>query len=83
MADSFSKVGDFFELSGVPRVDSFRLERRYWSLVNSLFWAIVVLVPMLYYLILLFLSGSTIYISVGVGIIVLCKIFYNIFLTIL
>lgn len=79
MADSFSKVGDFFALSGVPKVDSFKLERRYWSLVNSLFWAIVVLVPMLYYLIRLFLSGSTVYFSIGVGIIILCKllIFFN------
>lgn len=73
MAESFVKTGDFFATSGVPRTDSFKLERRIWSLVNTMFWAIVVLVPMLYYLVRLFLSGSTMYFSIGVGIIVLCE----------
>ncbi|XP_011498819.1 PREDICTED: 1-acyl-sn-glycerol-3-phosphate acyltransferase gamma-like [Ceratosolen solmsi marchali] len=71
MAESFIQTGDFFETSGVPRTDSFTLKRRVWSLINTTFWAIVVLVPMLYYLIKLFLSGSTMYFSIGVGIIVL------------
>jgi lysophosphatidic acid acyltransferase/lysophosphatidylinositol acyltransferase len=75
MAESFIQSGDFFATSGVPRTDSFTLERRVWSLINTTFWAIIVLVPMLYYLIKLFLSGSTMYFSIGVGIIVLCK--YN------
>lgn len=73
MADSFIETGDFFATSGVPRIEPFKLERRIWSLVNTMFWAIVVLVPMLYYLVRLLLSGSTMYFSIGVGIIVLCK----------
>lgn len=71
MAESFHETGDFFTTSGVPRTDTFKLERRYYSLINTIFWATIVLVPMLYYLIKLLLSGSTIYFSTGVGIIVL------------
>lgn len=73
MAESFIQTGDFFATSGVPKTDVFKLKRRIWSLVNTLFWAVVVLVPILYYLVKLFLSGSTIYFCFGVGIIVLCK----------
>jgi len=71
MTESFYKTGDFFATSGVPRTDSFRLKRRYYSLINTIFWAIVVLVPMLYYLLRLFLSGSTFYFIMGIGIIFL------------
>lgn len=74
MTESFYKTGgDFFATSGVPRTDAFRLKRRYYSLINTMFWAVVVLVPMLYYLIKLFLSGSTMYFSIGIAIILLCK----------
>lgn len=73
MTESFYETGDFFATSGVPRTDSFRLKRRYYSLVNTIFWAIVVLVPMLYYLIRLLLSGSIFGITVVVGVIFVCK----------
>ncbi|XP_012526817.1 1-acyl-sn-glycerol-3-phosphate acyltransferase gamma isoform X1 [Monomorium pharaonis] len=69
MAESFYKTGDFFATSGVPRTGSFRLKRRYYSLINTIFWAIVVLVPMLYYLLRLLLSGSIFGITIGVGVI--------------
>nr|XP_003705225.1 PREDICTED: 1-acyl-sn-glycerol-3-phosphate acyltransferase gamma-like isoform X1 [Megachile rotundata]XP_012145117.1 PREDICTED: 1-acyl-sn-glycerol-3-phosphate acyltransferase gamma-like isoform X1 [Megachile rotundata]XP_012145119.1 PREDICTED: 1-acyl-sn-glycerol-3-phosphate acyltransferase gamma-like isoform X1 [Megachile rotundata] len=69
MAESFFQTGDLFATSGVPRTDEFRLTRRYYSLTNTIFWAVVILIPMIYYLINLFLSGSTIYFSIGVGII--------------
>lgn len=69
MAESFYETGDFFATSGVPRTGSFRLKRRYYSLVNTICWAIVVLVPMLYYLLRLLLSGSMFGITVGVGVI--------------
>lgn len=73
LAESFYQTGDFFATSGVPRVERLYLPRRYYSLINTMFWAVMVLVPMLYYLINLFLSGSTVYFSIGVGIILLCK----------
>ncbi|XP_076233895.1 1-acyl-sn-glycerol-3-phosphate acyltransferase gamma [Calliopsis andreniformis] len=71
LAESFIQTGDFFATSGVPRTDCFYINRRYYTFLNTLFWAVAVLVPMLYYLINLFLSGSTIYFSIGVGIIFL------------
>ncbi|XP_029178967.1 1-acyl-sn-glycerol-3-phosphate acyltransferase gamma-like [Nylanderia fulva] len=71
MTESFYKTGDFFAISGVPRTDSFTLKRRYYSLINTIFWAIVVLVPMLYYLLRLLLSGSIIYFLIGIAIIFL------------
>ncbi|CAB0045171.1 unnamed protein product [Trichogramma brassicae] len=71
MQESFLESGDFFATSGVPKVDSFKLERRMWTFVNTAFWSIVILVPMLYYLVKLFLSGSLCFFSIGVGIIIL------------
>lgn len=73
MAESFHKTGDFFATSGVPKTDTFKLKRRHYSLINTLLWGVMVLVPMLYYLIQLFSSGSTVYCTIGVGIILLCK----------
>lgn len=75
MAESFEKTGDFFATSGVAKVDKITLKRRYYSLINTICWTVIVVVPMLYYLINLFLSGSTIYFSIGIGTILLCKYF--------
>ncbi|KAI4489507.1 hypothetical protein M0802_011042 [Mischocyttarus mexicanus] len=71
MAESFHNTGDFFATSGVSKTDSFKLDRTYYSLFNTVFWFVVVLVPMIYYLIQLFLSGSTLYFCIGVGILVI------------
>jgi hypothetical protein len=73
MSDSFFRTGDFFAESGVMRVEGYRLPRRYYSLINTVAWGFVVLVPMVYYLLRLLTSGSTIYFSVGIGIIGICK----------
>ncbi|PSN36531.1 1-acyl-sn-glycerol-3-phosphate acyltransferase delta [Blattella germanica] len=69
MSDSFFKTGDFFSESGVKRVEGLHLPRRYFSLINTAAWGFVVLCPMMYYLLRLLTSGSTIYISIGIGII--------------
>ncbi|XP_076299844.1 1-acyl-sn-glycerol-3-phosphate acyltransferase delta [Lasioglossum baleicum] len=71
MAESFIKTGDFFATSGVPRTDCFEVKRRPYTFIHTVFWTVIVLVPMLYYLVNLFLSGSTVYFSIGVGIIFL------------
>lgn len=73
MSDSFIKTGDFFATSGVQRTDVFKLPRRYCSLANTLGWAIVILVPMLYYLVNLLLSGSTVQCLIAIGIISSCE----------
>ncbi|GLG93978.1 Putative lysophosphatidic acid acyltransferase lpaat [Gryllus bimaculatus] len=69
LTDSFFRTGDFFAESGVRRIVPFRLRRRYFSLLNTACWAIAVLVPMMYCLICLLTSGSTLYFSIGAGII--------------
>ncbi|PNF37469.1 1-acyl-sn-glycerol-3-phosphate acyltransferase gamma [Cryptotermes secundus] len=69
MSDSFFCTGDFFAESGVMKIEGYRLPRRYFSLINTVAWGFVVLVPMVYYLLRLLTSGSTIYFSVGIGII--------------
>jgi len=73
MTDSFFRTGDFFAESDVTRIEGFRLPRRYYSLINTVAWGFVVLVPMVYYLLRLLTSGSTIYFSIGIGIIGICK----------
>ncbi|XP_063220016.1 1-acyl-sn-glycerol-3-phosphate acyltransferase gamma-like isoform X2 [Bacillus rossius redtenbacheri] len=70
MTDSFIRNNDFFLESGVRRVDGFRLQRRYYSMINTLTWAFIVLVPMLYYLFRILTSGSTLETTFGVAIIV-------------
>lgn len=71
--DSFLRHGDFFVDSGEKRIPSFLLPRRYYSFINMLFWAVVVLIPMVYFLIHLFLSGSTVSLSIAIAIILICK----------
>nr|CAD7597029.1 unnamed protein product [Timema genevievae] len=69
MQDSFFKTDDFFAESGVKRVDGFNLKRRPVSLINTVIWGIVILVPMSYYLLRLLTCGSWFYFSVGISII--------------
>ncbi|KOC70185.1 1-acyl-sn-glycerol-3-phosphate acyltransferase gamma [Habropoda laboriosa] len=71
LAESFYETGDFFATSGIPRLEQFAVKKRCYTCLNTIIWAVVVLVPMIYYLINLFLSGSTISFSIGVGIIFL------------
>lgn len=71
MMESFLQTGDWFSESGVQRVDTFTLPRRYYSLINMVGWAVVILIPMIYYLTKLITSGSTLYVSIGIAIILL------------
>lgn len=73
MVDSFIKTGDFFEQSGVQRVEGFRLNRRYYSLLNVLFWSFVILIPMFSNLIKLLVTGQFLYFTIGLGFI---SVFY-------
>ncbi|KAG7299723.1 hypothetical protein JYU34_016722 [Plutella xylostella] len=68
MQDSFMNTGDFFLQSGVPRVEPFEVAPRVWSLVNTLGWVVLTLIPMLYYLIGLLLSGRLLYFSISCAI---------------
>lgn len=70
LAESFEKTGDFFAMSGVPRLQEHLLKPRLHSCVNTIIWSIAILLPILHYLINLLLSGSIVYFSIGIGIIV-------------
>lgn len=73
MMESFMLHGDYFVDNGIPRVEPFYLPRRYYSLVNMSMWAVVTLLPVFYLLFRLVTSGSTIYISIGISIILFCE----------
>lgn len=77
MSDSFANTDDFFKESGVERIVPFKLGRRYYSLLNTTGWAIVVLVPMLKFLIGLLLSGELLYFSIAFAILSACKLTSN------
>ncbi|CAB0019411.1 unnamed protein product [Nesidiocoris tenuis] len=69
LMDSFLTTGDYFKTSGVPPLEPIRMSRRPYSLANMCFWALTTLIPITYGLIRLLTSGSTVYISLGAGII--------------
>ncbi|XP_075232638.1 1-acyl-sn-glycerol-3-phosphate acyltransferase gamma-like [Lycorma delicatula] len=69
MMESFLKTGDWFVESGVRRVEPFKLPRRVYSLLNMVGWAIVILCPLVYHLMQLLLSGSTLSFCIGLIII--------------
>ncbi|XP_047506762.1 1-acyl-sn-glycerol-3-phosphate acyltransferase gamma-like [Pieris napi] len=69
MMESFANTGDFFQESGVKRVEPFHRPPRVYSLLNTVGWAIVTLTPMLYYLVGLLFSGRLIYFSIGAAIV--------------
>lgn len=73
LQDSFHKHGDFFTGTGLPRCEPVVMIPTYGTIGNTLFWLVVTLTPILYYLIKLLFSGEVMYLSVGVGIIVVCK----------
>lgn len=73
LSESFHKTGDFFKISGVPREESFVVDRRPWTIFNFIFWVILILCPMAYYLLGLLFSGELLYFSIGAGILSICE----------
>lgn len=77
LQDSFHKHGDFFTGSGVPRLEPHLFAPSKSVLANTVFWLIVTLTPMIYYLVILLLSGELWKFSIAVGIIAVCKYSYG------
>ncbi|XP_035910318.1 1-acyl-sn-glycerol-3-phosphate acyltransferase gamma-like [Anopheles stephensi] len=69
MQDSFHRTGSFFTDSGIAERPRLQLHRRPTTLVNTAFWVVATLTPMLYYLMKLLFSGEILYFSIGAGII--------------
>ncbi|ENN81517.1 1-acyl-sn-glycerol-3-phosphate acyltransferase gamma [Dendroctonus ponderosae] len=65
MKESFLNTGDFFKTSGVERVEPWQPERRIWPLLNQVFWLISILVPLLYCLVNMFISGQILYFTIA------------------
>lgn len=73
MQESFYNTGDFFTESGVKRVNPFKLQRRPYSLINTVVWNIVILVPMLKWLLGLLFSGELLYFSIAIAVLGTCE----------
>lgn len=71
--DSYLTTGDWFATSGVTKVDGIKLSKRLSPLVNMGVWALFTIIPIGYMLVRLLTSGSTLYISIGIFIIFICK----------
>ncbi|XP_045469953.1 1-acyl-sn-glycerol-3-phosphate acyltransferase gamma-like [Harmonia axyridis] len=70
MKEGFLKHGDFFKYTeNVPRYEPLVTERRYFTLLNTVGWSLVVLIPMISYLFKLLFSGQLVYFSIALGII--------------
>jgi len=70
MKEGFLKHGDFFKYTeNLPRFEPVKINRRYYSLLNSIMWSVIVLIPMVSYLIKLLFSGQLVYFSIAIGII--------------
>lgn len=73
LQESFHKHGDFFTGSRFPRVDAIEMQPRLHTLINTLVWGVVTLVPILTYLVQLLFSGELLYFSIGAGILLICE----------
>lgn len=71
--ESFHKHGDFFTGVGMKPIKPIMYEKRISSLLNTVFWLMVTLTPILYYLVQLLFSGKLLYFATGVAIISVCK----------
>lgn len=74
LQESFHKHGDFFTGTNFPRVEPVTMQPRLSTLLNTLVWAFVTLIPILYYLVKLLFSGELLYFSIGAGILLICKL---------
>lgn len=74
MQESFHKHGDFFTGSNVTRKVPVKLHPRLHTLINMVAWNVLTVVPMIYYLIQLLISGEIMYFSIGASILIACKL---------
>lgn len=70
---SFHETGDFFKGNDITPIKSIRFKPRMSSLLNWVSWMIFAMLPILYLLFTLILSGKIMYITIGSGIMIACK----------
>lgn len=72
LQDSFHAHGDFFTGTNLPRLEPIEMQPRLHSLVNTIGWIIVTLIPIVYYLAKLVFSGDLLHFAIGGGILLIC-----------
>jgi lysophosphatidic acid acyltransferase / lysophosphatidylinositol acyltransferase len=70
---SFHKTGDFFKESGIAPIKPIQFKPTLTSLINWVGWMIFTMLPILYLVLSMILSGQIMYISIGSGVIIACE----------
>lgn len=73
---SFHETGDFFKTSGIKPITPITIPARRSSLLNWCAWMIMAMLPILYLLITMILSGNFSYVLIGCAIMFACKNHY-------
>lgn len=73
LQDSFHTHGDFFKGNDIERLEPIEIPRRKTDLFNWLFWIAVTLLPILYFILNLILSGKILHFAIGSSILFVCK----------
>jgi lysophosphatidic acid acyltransferase / lysophosphatidylinositol acyltransferase len=72
---SFHETGDFFKNSGIAPIEPIVMPPRLSSLINWVAWMVIAMLPILYLLINMILSGQFFYVLIGCAIVIACKYF--------
>lgn len=67
---SFHETGDFFKGTDIEPIEVMRIPPRTSSLLNWIFWMMAAMLPILYRLLTMILSGKILSIAVGTGIMI-------------
>lgn len=70
---SFHKTGDFFKDTDIKPIEPIILKHRMAPLLNWISWMILAMLPILYLILSMILSGKILHIAIGAGVIVACK----------
>lgn len=73
LQSSFHQTGDFFKANDIPRVEPILFKPRLITLINWVTWMIIAMLPILYLLLSLILSGNLMHIAIGASITVACE----------
>lgn len=75
---SFHKTGDYFKDNDIAPIEPILFNPSPATLINWVVWMIIAMLPILYLLLTLILSGNIMHISIGGGIFTACKFRQNI-----
>lgn len=70
---SFHNTGDFFKESNIDPIKPIQFKPRFPSIINWISWMVFAMLPILYLLLSMILSGKIMYISIGASVIAACK----------